>query len=117
MKSFKNNYLVIDLRKFKTLEDIDKVLEDNNLSDFVSADKLMKLKSEGFEKIVLDKTTHVVIASTNKDNLDSKQIIFQIDFLDYLRSLNSIDFVPEDKIEVGKIEDMKLDDVLDKINE
>lgn len=102
-----SNVISIHLRRFKTLEDFEKLLEDNNL-DNVDPESLHKLMLEGFTKLFIDKNTYKIIGYCH--SMDRKLIQISEDFVLYLRDMNSI-------TSKKKINTFTIDDILDKINQ
>jgi gamma-glutamyl phosphate reductase len=101
-----NNILSIHLTRFNTVEEIEKVLVDNNIKT-LCAEKLFEHKEKGYLKVFIDGQTQCVIAYTHKD--DKKKIQFQEEFTNFLKNMKSINFSRE-------VEDLSIDIILDKIS-
>jgi len=107
MGRYKNNFLVIHLNKFKSIEEFNQVLEDNDISK-VCPKSLYAMKLEGYTKVFLDNQTHEMFAFSHT-TLKGK-IKFCDEFEDMLKTERSIDF---DK----KPKNISINSILDKINE
>jgi len=103
-----NNIIAIHLNKFKTVEDFQRLIDDNNLNETVDAQKMIEHKEMGFTKMFFDATTKEGIAFVHKSD---KKITFQPEFLDHLKNMKSIDFKKVSSF------DLSIDSILDKINE
>jgi hypothetical protein len=101
-----NNIISLHLTKFNSTSELEKVLVDNNITNFC-AKKLFEHKEKGYLKVFFDKTTQNVVAYTHKDN--KKKIQLQDEFTDFLKNLKSIDY----NREVGEL---SIDIILDKIS-
>ena len=101
-----DNILSIHLTKFNTIEELEKVLNDNNIQS-LCAKKLFEHKEKGYLKVFLDKTSQNVIAYTHKN--DKKKIHLQDEFTNFLKNMKSISFTKE-------VEDLSIDIILDKIS-
>ena len=102
-----SNVISIHLRRFKTLEDFEKVLEDNDLTN-IDAEACLNLMMEGYTKVFIDKNTYKIIGYCHQ--YDKKLIQISEDFVLYLKNMNSItyrNFKPN----------LTIDSILDKINE
>jgi hypothetical protein len=101
-----NNIISLHLTKFNSVSDLEKVLLDNNITNFC-AQKIFEHKEKGYLKVFFDKTTQSIIAYTHKDN--KKKIQLQDEFTDFLKNLKSIEY----NREVGEL---SIDIILDKIS-
>ena len=95
------------MRRFKTLEDFEKVLEDNEL-DKIDPESLYKLLLEGYTKLFIDKETFKIIGYCH--TVDRKLIQISEDFILHLRNMNSITFK-------SKKGNFTIDSILDKISQ
>jgi hypothetical protein len=102
-----SNVISIHLRRFKTLEDFEKVLEDNEL-DKIDPESLYKLLLEGYTKLFIDKETFKIIGYCH--TVDRKLIQISEDFILHLRDMNSITFK-------SKKGNFTIDSILDKISQ
>jgi hypothetical protein len=102
-----SNVISIHLRRFKTLEDFERVLEENELHK-IDAESCYKLMLEGYTKIFIDKETLKMIGYCH--SVDKKLIQISEDFILYLRDMNSITFKT-------KKTDFTIDSILDKISQ
>lgn len=102
-----SNVISIHLRRFKTVEDFEKLLEDNDLNN-VDPESCHKLMLEGFTKLFIDKNTYKIIGYCH--SMDRKLIQISEDFIVYLRDMNSI--TPK-----KKPINFTIDEILDKINQ
>jgi hypothetical protein len=100
------NIICIHLKRFKTVEQFEKLLNDHEITRF-SAEYFHELMEDGYTKVYLDQTTHQFIALCHGDN----KKVFQIteDFIDHLKKLPSITFK-------SKKNKLNLDQILDKIS-
>jgi hypothetical protein len=101
-----SNVICIHLRRFKSVEDFQSLLDDNGL-DTIDPESLHTIMLEGFTKIYLDVNTHKIVALTHIDN--KKMIQISEDFIVYLRRMNSI-------TKKSKRNNLSIDSILDKIN-
>jgi hypothetical protein len=100
------NVISIHLRRFKTLEDFEKVLEQNKL-DRIDAESCYNLMLDGFTKIFIDKTTFKLIGYCHQDY--KKIVNITEDFITHLKNMNSITFINNTQLSI--------DSILDKINQ
>lgn len=101
-----SNVISIHLKRFKSAEDFQKLLDDNNLDD-INSESLYTLMLEGYTKIFLDINTHKIVALTHQE--DKKLIQISEDFIVHLRKMNSITFK-------SRRPNLTVDSILDKIN-
>ena len=101
-----SNVICIHLRRFKSVEDFQSLLDDNGL-DTIDPESLYSIMLEGFTKIYLDINTHKIVALTHIDN--KKLIQISEDFIIHLRRMNSI-------TKKSKRNNLSVDSILDKIN-
>ena len=99
------NIIAIHLNKFKSVEDFQRMLDDNNL-DQLDAKKIYEQKSNGCTKLFIDKSTQSVMAYNMKGQ---KEITFQNNLRNFLKNLKSIDYNKGVYI-------ISIDTILDKIN-
>jgi hypothetical protein len=110
-----NNMICIHLKRYKNIDDINKLLKENNLL-FLSAEKLLKCLNDGYLKLFFDKKNLDLIAYTHLES--KKKIIFTDAFLIYMNNMNSIGLNSKREIKKTDFKNIKLtiDDILDKIN-
>jgi len=101
-----SNVICIHLRRFKSPEEFQRLLDDNEL-DSIDPEALYNLMLEGFTKIYFDVNTHKIIGLTHIEN--KKLIQISEDFIIHLRKMNSITLKP-------KNQNLTIDSILDKIN-
>lgn len=101
------NILSIHLRRFKTLKDFEKVLEDNQLHK-IEAESLYQLMLEGYTKIFVDKETLKIIGYCHI--VDKKLIQISEEFILFLKDMNSITFK-------NNKNNLTVDSILDKISQ
>jgi hypothetical protein len=97
----------IHLRRFKSVEDFERLFEDNEL-DNLDPEACHKLMLEGFTKVFIDKETHKIIGFCHSQ--DKKLIQISEDFILHLKTMNSLTFKPSPN-------NFSIDSILDKINE
>jgi hypothetical protein len=101
-----SNVISIHLRRFKSVEDYQKLLDDNEM-DNIDAEACYNLMMEGYTKIFIDKNTYKIIGYCH--GFDKKLIQISEDFIVHLKNMNSIGF--------KKNHNLTIDSILDKINE
>lgn len=102
-----SNVISIHLRRFKTIDDFQKVLDDNELFK-IDAESCYNLMLDGYTKIFVDKNTLKIIGYCH--SVDKKLIQISEDFVVYLKDMNSISFK-------GKKHNLTIDGILDKISQ
>jgi hypothetical protein len=111
MKSFSFNFYKIDLRIINTLENCQRLLKENGVSDEnVSAQKLFELKST-VDVIFLDQETFSIVAFIRKRE---RQIEFVKELFDEMFDIESFKYVKKDP--TPQAETLKLDFILEKIS-
>jgi len=100
-----SNVISIHLRRFKTIEDFENLLEQNDLIR-IDAGACYNLMLDGYTKIFLDKNTSKIVGYCHQT--DKKLIQISEDFVLYLKNMNSINF---------KREKLSIDSILDKISQ
>jgi len=100
------NLLAIHLNKFKTIEDLSKMLEDNGIS-ILDAQKILTFKNEGYTKLFIDSETHKLKAFCHISLKGDIKLCE--DYVSELKNMKSLDVVKEPK-------DLSIDSILDKIN-
>lgn len=118
------NFIAIHLNKFKTIDEFNKLLEDNHLQN-INPEVLFNIKSDGYTKVFLDQQTQEVIGFAHKSL--KGQIKFCDELISHLKNVKSIDFKretlsdshksqePSSEIELNS-ENLSIDSILDKIN-
>jgi hypothetical protein len=101
-----SNVISIHLRRFKTIYDFQKVLDDNELFK-IDAESCYNLMLDGYTKIFIDKNTLKIIGYCH--SVDKKLIQISEDFVLYLRDMNSIT--------QNRKTNLTIDSILDKINQ
>lgn len=101
-----SNVISIHLRRFKSVEDYQKLLDDNEM-DNIDAEACYNLMMEGYTKIFIDKNTYKIIGYCH--GFDKKLIQISEDFIVHLKNMNSIGF--------KRNQNLTIDSILDKINE
>jgi len=110
------NLLAIHLNKFKTIEDLSKMLEDNGIS-ILDAQKILTFKNEGYTKLFIDSETHKLKAFCHISLKGDIKLCE--DYVSELKNMKSLDVVKEPKglsIDSSMII-LETDAILDKINE
>jgi hypothetical protein len=102
-----SNVISIHLRRFKTIEDFEKVLKDNELFN-IDSEACYNLMLEGYTKIFIDKNTYKMVGYCHSS--DKKLIQISEDFIENLKNMNSITFKKKEYI-------LTVDSILDKINQ
>ncbi len=102
-----SNVISIHLRRFKTIQDYEKLLLDNGL-DKIDAEALYNLKMDGYTKIFIDQGTFKIIGYCHF--LDKKLIQISEDFVLHLKNMDSISYNKTQK-------NLTIDSILDKISE
>jgi hypothetical protein len=102
-----SNVISIHLRRFKSVEDFEKLLSDNEL-DNIDPEACFNLMMEGYTKIFIDKNTFKIVGYCH--GLDKKLIQISEDFVLHLKNMNSISFKKS-------TQHFTIDSILDKINE
>lgn len=102
-----SNVLCLHLKRFKNLDEFQKVLDDNDLTN-VDAESCYKLMIDGFTKIFIDKNTLKIIGYCHES--ERKLIQISEDFILYLKNMNSLSFKKNPK-------DLTIDSILDKISQ
>lgn len=100
------NLISIHLNRFKSVEDFQRLLDDNGIEN-IDATKLFEHKESGYTKIFFDKNTFEAVAYVHKS---SKEILFQDDFKDFLKDMKSLSF------KMGKVV-LDVNVILEKISE
>jgi hypothetical protein len=100
------NLLAIHLNKFKTIEDLSKMLEDNGIS-ILDAQKILTFKNEGYTKLFIDSETHKLKAFCHISLKGDIKLCE--DYVSELKNMKSLDVVKEPK-------GLSIDSILDKIN-
>jgi len=100
------NLLAIHLNKFKTIEDLSKMLEDNDIY-ILDAQKILTFKNEGYTKLFIDSETHKLKAFSHTSLKGDIKLCE--DYVSELKNMKSLDVVKEPK-------DLSIDSILDKIN-
>jgi hypothetical protein len=81
------NVVSIHLKRFKSVEDFQKLLDDNGIQN-LDATKLFEHKESGYTKIFFDKNTFEAVAYVHESS--KKEIIFQDDFKEFLKNMKSL---------------------------
>jgi hypothetical protein len=101
------NVISIHLNRFKSVEDFQRLLDDNGIEN-IDANKLFEHKESGYTKIFFDKDTFEAVAYVHESS--KKEIIFQDDFKDFLKNMKSLSFKTETQV-------LDVDVILEKISE
>lgn len=111
MKSYSFNFIKVDLRIINTLENCKRLLSENNISsEKVDASKLFDLKYT-LDFVFFDQETFTIVAYIQKRE---KQIEFVRDLHSEMYDIIPIKYIKRDK--TGESQNMKLDEILDKIS-
>lgn len=108
MDGLKLNLIVINLKKYSTIDEFNQLLSDNEL-DNVSASKLLEIKDK-YVKIFIDKKTSNIFAVQISNDSD---ILLNKPSIDVLKELTPISISPN----MNLSENLDIDTILDKINE
>ena len=113
------NLLAIHLNKFKTIEDLSKMLEDNGIS-ILDAQKILTFKNEGYTKLFIDSETHKLKAFCHISLKGDIKLCE--DYVSELKNMKSLDVVKEPKGILlqtpteTNLPFLSIDSILDKIN-
>jgi hypothetical protein len=99
-----SNIICIHLRRFKSVEEFQTLLDDNNL-DQIDPESLFNLMLDGYTKLFLDVNTFKIVGLTHQEN--KRLIQISEDFILFMKNMNSI------TIKSSKI--LTIDAILDKI--
>lgn len=102
------NVISIHLNRFKSVEDFQRLLDDNGIEN-IDANKLFEHKESGYTKIFFDKNTFEAVAYVHESS--KKEIIFQDNFKDFLKNMPSLSFKTDTKMSLD------VDVILEKISE
>ena len=102
------NVVSIHLKRFKSVEDFQKLLDENGIQN-LDATKLFEHKESGYTKIFFDKNTFEAVAYVHESS--KKEIIFQDDFKEFLKNMKSLSSKTDNKIVLD------VDVILEKISE
>lgn len=102
---FEQYFLAIHLNKFKTIQEFENLLKDNNIKT-TTAKYLQKIKEDGYTKVFIDKNTHELVAFCHTSI--KGEVKFTVEYVQFLKNLKSID-IKKEKTELD------LDKILDKI--
>ena len=102
------NVVSIHLKRFKSVEDFQKLLDENGIQN-LDATKLFEHKESGYTKIFFDKNTFEAVAYVHESS--KKEIVLQDNFKDFLKSMPSLAFKTDTKIVLD------VDVILEKISE
>jgi len=102
-----SNVISIHLKRFKSVEDLKRVLEDNQLQG-IDPESCYGLMIEGYTKLFIDKNTLKVIGYCH--SMNKRLIQISEDFIIYLKDMNSITYK---KTQIN----LSVDGILDKINQ
>lgn len=101
-----SNVLSIHLKRFKTIEDFERLIDDNEL-DNIDPEACYQLMVEGFTKLFIDSNTYKIIGYQHGS--DKRLIQISEDFIINLKHMNSITFK-------RRPQNFTIDSILDKIN-
>lgn len=101
-----SNVVSIHLKRFKTIEDFERLLDDNDLNN-IDPEACYKLMIEGFTKLFIDSNTYKIIGYCH--GADKKTTQISEDFIIHLKHMNSLTFK-------RKPQNFTIDSILDKIN-
>ena len=105
-KLYKDNFLALHLNKFNSVEEFDRVLTDNGLTN-IDPKAMFEMKNEGYTKVFFYTETGRMVGFCH--NTLKKQVKFTDNFISQLRNQKSIDFIAEPT-------DLSIDTILDKIS-
>lgn len=100
-----SNVISIHLRRFKTIEDFENLLDQNDLTR-IDAQACYDLMLDGYTKVFLDKNTSRIIGYCHQT--DKKLIQITEEFVLHLKNMNSINI---------QRKKLSIDSILDKISQ
>jgi hypothetical protein len=110
MKSyFSFNFIKIDLRLINTVQNAKRILEENSISDCVSAEKIFEWKPT-VDILFLDPIKFTIVAFIYKKE---KQINFVSELYQELQAQEPIKFIKKEKVFSTSL---KIDSILEKIS-